>query len=378
MKRLLSAALLSLGFFACAQSRAEIGVTEASITLGQSAAITGPAQALGRDYRDGALAYFKMKNDTGGVYNRKVYLKTTDDGYEPTRALANTRQLVNDGVFSLFGYVGTPTSLAALPVVNDANIPFFAPFTGAESLRQAPAPTRNIFHIRAGYADETEAIVQQLVTTGIRKIGVVFQNDAFGQSGLAGVRAALAKRGYPLYGEGTVERNSTEVLKAVESVKAASPDAVIVIAAYQTTAAFIRTARAKTAIPFFWTISFAGGQALINELGAEAKGVGISQVMPAPWMKDSPILIQYRKHYIADGLHSYSYPSLEGFIAAAVFVEALERSGVNLTRAKLIKSLESITNFNLGGFDVSFGPGQHVGSRFVTITMVTDNGRILH
>lgn len=376
MKRLLPATLLSLGMIACAQPRAETGVTEASITLGQSAAITGPAQALGHDYRDGALAYFKMKNDAGGVYNRKINLKTTDDGYEPTRALANTRQLVSDGVFSLFGYVGTPTSLAALAVVNEANIPFFAPFTGAESLRQAP--TRNIFHIRAGYADETEAIVQQLATSGIRKIGVVFQNDAFGQSGLAGVRAALAKRGYPVVGEGTVERNSTDVMKAVESVKAASPDAVIVIAAYQSTAAFIRTARAKTAIPFFWTISFVGGQALINELGAEAKGVGISQVMPAPWMKDSPILIQYRKHYIADGLHSYSYPSLEGFIAAAVFVEALERSGGNLTRTKLIKSLESMTNINLGGFDVSFGPGQHVGSRFVTITMVSDNGRILH
>src|SRR5512146_302620 len=190
------------------------GVTESEVVLGQSAAMTGPAGQLGKDMRTGAMLYFDHVNAHGGVNGRRIVLKTLDDGYEPPRAVANTRKLIDeDKVFALFGYVGTPTSMAALPVFTQAKVPFVGAFTGAEGLRNPVNPY--VFNVRASYFDETEAIVRHLTAMSIDRIAIFYQNDAYGQAGLAGVERAMKKRNLQLVARATVERNTVDVAKAV-------------------------------------------------------------------------------------------------------------------------------------------------------------------
>ena len=184
------------------------------IVLGQSAAFSGPAAQLGIQMNMGARIFFNALNAAGGVNGSTVELRTLDDGYEPDRCKANTEKVIKDDVFGLFGYVGTPTCLAALPIVVDAKIPFFGPFTGAEALRDPFH--KSIFHLRASYYDETALIVKQLTILGLKKIAVFYQNDAYGKAGLEGVKRALKSQGLAPIALGTVERNTVNVNQAVK------------------------------------------------------------------------------------------------------------------------------------------------------------------
>jgi ABC-type branched-subunit amino acid transport system substrate-binding protein len=361
----------------CLLCHAEIGVTPSTITLGQSAVLSGPAKELGEDLRDGAQAYFDQVNAQGGIHGRKIILKTLDDGYEADRAAANTKQLIEqDHVFALFGYVGTPTSNASLAAVSQAHIPFFAPFTGAQSLREPF--NHDIFHIRASYFEETEKIIEHLTTLSNKRIAVFYQDDAYGKAGLEGVTRALKKRQMEVVGLGTVERNSIDVAAAVSKIKQSNPQAVVMISAYTSCTAFIKAMKAQGAQPQFWNISFVGTEALARELGTDGPGVSISQVMVAPWEDLNPVVKEYKQLYLHAGKREVGYVSLEGFIAAKVLVEGLRRAGPGLTRDGLVKALESMSAYDTGGFVVRFGPNRHTGSDFVDLTMISKNGKFLH
>src|SRR5215472_8246982 len=272
-----SAFLAAVAFAASADP----GVTSSSIVLGQSAAFTGPAQELGLEMRAGAMAYFQWINAQGGVNGRKIELRSLDDGYESDRAAANTKKLIDEGVFLLFGYVGTPTSNASKPIFTAAKVPFVGPFTGAESLR-TPL-NRYIFNIRASYFDETDKIVGQMTGQTLDRVAVFYQNDDYGKAGLAGVQWAMEKRNLKILATGTVERNTVEVAAAVGSICKADPQGVIMISAYKSCAAFIKAMRAAGCNPQFMNVSFVGSKALAHESGPAGRGVGISQVVPFPW-----------------------------------------------------------------------------------------------
>jgi branched-chain amino acid transport system substrate-binding protein len=345
------------------------GVTADKIRLGQSAALTGPAAELGIQMRSGMQVYFDRTNSLGGIAGRKIELVTLDDGYDPDRAAATTKKLIDEEkVFALIGYIGTPTSMAALPVFTQERVPFFAPFTGAESLR-APL-NRNIFHIRASYFDETERIVDFLVASGIRNIAVFYQNDAYGKAGLAGVERAMTKRKLTIAATGTVERNTVEVAAAVKTIGAVSPSAVIMISAYKSCAQFIRQAKAAGVGAQFINVSFVGSTALAKELGKDGVGVVISQVVPFPMVAKTQVVREYQDLMKKSGSTDFNFSSLEGFIAAKVFVEGLRRAGKDLTRDHLISALESMNSFDTGGFVVGFSPVKHNGSDFVDLTMI--------
>ena len=346
-----------------------------TIVLGQSAAFSGPAAQLGIQMNKGGKVYFDMLNAAGGIHGHQIELRTLDDGYEPDRCKANTAKLIRDDVFALFGYVGTPTCLAALPLVNEAKIPFFGPFTGAEALRDPFS--RSVFHVRASYYDETGLIVKQLTALDLKKIAVFYQNDSYGKAGLEGVKRALKPLGLEPVALGTVERNTVNVAKAVQDIVAKAPDAVVQISAYKSCAAFIREARKAGYGGTFYNVSFVGTQALADELGKESLGIMISQVMPYPFATTTPISREYldavRK---AGGDAKPNYSSMEGYVAAKVLTEGLKRAGRNPTRDGLISALESIQNANFGGFGVSFGARDHVASNFVDLSMLTDDGRV--
>jgi branched-chain amino acid transport system substrate-binding protein len=277
-------------------------------------------------------------------------------------------------VFALFGYVGTPTSLAALPLVNEHKVPFFGPFTGAEALRDPFS--RQVFHVRASYYDETALIVKQLTSLGLKKIAVFRQDDSYGQAGLDGVVRALKPLGLEPVALGTVARNTVDVAEAVRAIVPTRPDAVVQISAYASCAAFIREARKAGYGGTFYNVSFVGTQALADELGRDARGVVISQVMPYPFSTTTAIAREYldavRK---AGGEAQPNYSSMEGYVAARVLVEGLKRAGPKPTRDTLITGLESL-NLSLGGFNVSFSPTRHAGSTFVELSMLTEDGKV--
>lgn len=347
-----------------------------SIVLGQSAALTGPAGELGVQFRDGALCYFETVNANGGIGGRRIELRTSDDAYDPERCVTNTQRFIDEDVFALFGYVGTATSMAVLHQVTDAKKVFFAPFSGSEALRIPFNP--HVFHIRASYVDETTAIVNHLTSVGVKRIAIFYQNDSEGKAGLLGVGRALKLRYLAPAGIGKVERNSNQVDGAVESILAGAPDAVVQIATYHSCAAFIRKARAAGYKGMFCNISSVGTQSLVRDLGSEARGVMVSQVMPYPFAGTTPIA----KEYLAAGRSVLankfepSYSSIEGYVAAKTFIEAMRKVSEDISQARLISALESLADLDLGGFHLSFGPKRRSASRLVDLTMLTSEGKI--
>jgi branched-chain amino acid transport system substrate-binding protein len=347
-----------------------------SILLGQSAPLSGPAAQLGSQMSRGARLYFERLNQSGGINGRSIELRTLDDGYEPDRCRSNTDSLINkDGAFALFGYVGTPTSLAALPLVNAANIPFCFPFTGAEALR-VPF-NRNVFHVRASYYNETALIVNQLHGLGLDRVAVFRQNDSYGQAGLDGVTRALQTHGLQAAAIGMVERNSTDVAAAVRAILPTQPNAVVLISAYKSCAAFVREARRAGYGGTFYNVSFVGTQALADELGKDGLGVVVSQVMPFPFSSTAAVVREYRQALEqSDKELLPNYSSMEGYVAAKVFTEGLRRAGPTLARDSLIRGLESLQRFDVGGYVVGFSPSNHQGSSFVELSMLTGDGKV--
>ncbi len=345
------------------------------ILLGQSCAMSGPAAQLGLQMNRGARIFFDRLNAEGGINGRTIELRVLDDGYEPDRCAANTDTLIRkENVFALFGYVGTPTSLAALPLVNKAPIPFFGPFTGAEALREPFS--RNVFHVRASYYDETGLIVKQLTGLGLKRIAIFRQDDSYGQAGADGVNRALQAQGLEATATGLVKRNTVDVAAAVAAILPTRPDAIVQISAYKSCAAFVREARKAGYGGTFYNVSFVGTQALADELGKDGLGVVVSQVMPFPFSTTTAISREYIDAVKrAGGDATPNYSSMEGYVCAKVFAEALRRGGTG-GRDALINSLEGLQRFDTGGYVVGFGPKDHRGSTFVELSMLTGDGKV--
>ncbi len=374
-----SAGLRAMGAttgWATATSVARAQTAPGPLVLGQSAAFSGPAAELGQQYHLGAKLYLDRVNAAGGIEGRKIELRKLDDGYEPERCAANTRQFINDKVFALFGYVGTPTTQAALALATEAKVPLFAPLTGAQSLREPF--NRQVVHIRASYRDETAAIVKQTTSVGIQRLAVFHQNDGYGQAGLDGVRRALAAHQLEPVAVGTVERNSDNVAAALTTILAAKPEAIVQVGTYKACAVFIRLARKAGFGGTFYNVSFVGTQALLDELGAMAAGVAVTQVMPYPYSPVTPVAGEYLAALKSDDARGLSpnYTSMEGFVAARVFTEALRRTGKAPTREGLLNAIQAMNAFNAGGFNLSYGPQKNTGSNFVELTLLTKDGNV--
>jgi ABC-type branched-subunit amino acid transport system substrate-binding protein len=210
------------------------------------------------------------------------------------------------------------------------------------------------------------------------RIAVFYQNDDYGKAGLAGVQRAMDKRNLKIIATGTVERNTVDVAAAVKTIAKVEPQAVIMISAYKSCAAFIKAMRAAGSNPQFMNVSFVGSKALAHETGAEGRGVGISQVVPFPWNFSAPVVKEYQQLLEASTKRQdYSFTSLEGFLAAKTLVEGLRRTGNDLTRERFINAMESLRDFDLGGYWITFTPTSHNGSKFVELTVIGKDERFL-
>ena len=358
---------------------AEPGITDTTITLGMSAPLSGPNGAYGLDMRQTISAYFEQINKAGGVNGRKLELIALDDGYETERAVANTKILIKDkNVFALLAYYGSsPTTETMNTVFGPAKVPLVGTISGAATLREpstSNANTRYMFNVRASYADEAEVIVNQMLSLGLKNIAVLYQNDGFGKSGLEGVTAALKRHDLAPSAVGTVERNSLDVAKAVEAIARVKPQAVVMVTLYKPTAAFVKAMKQAGQYPMLMTLSPVGAELLVQELGADARGIGVSQVVPYPWNNVVPVVRDYQK--LSDK-GNYSYYGMEGYLMARTMIEGLKRAGKDLTREKLVTSLETMNGTDLGGYRINYGPSTRLGSRFVELTVIGQGGKIL-
>jgi len=344
---------------ACAQS---------PLLIGQSAPLSGPVMAVGQDIRAGALAYFNKVNAAGGVHGRKIELVSLDDTNDVAKAKANTATLVDErNVIALFGYGSATLSVPALEIAERAKVPFFAPFSGADVLRQRPY----VYNLRASYADELEKIVEHYGTLGMTRFAIVHYDDPVGKQNLAAVERALKAHKLSPVAVAAIERGKEAVTASVAAVLKANPQVVIATTRYDATAEFIKRARAQGSNAQFVSTSFAGANALAAELGDKGVGVLMSQVVPTPSRITIPVVREF-KEAIAKVApdKADSFTALESYIAAKTLVEGLKRAGPNPTRAALVKALDSLHDLDVGGYTVRFSPENRDGSRFVTLTML--------
>ena len=351
------------------------GVTAERVLFGQSAAFSGPASELGQNMRRGIKAAFHEANEQGGVHGRRLELEDLDDAYEPEAAIANTKRLIEDHeVFALIGAVGTPTSRSAVPVAAEANTPYLAPFTGAAFLR-AEDLHDVVVNLRASYNQETEEMVARLTDDlGVRRIGVLYQDDSYGRAGYNGVRAALERRSMTLAAVGVYPRNTLAVKTALLDLQEGKPEAVIMIGAYQPVAALVAWSRHLGFIPVFMTISFVGSNALAQELGPEGAGVFVTQVVPFPTDTSLPVVQAYHRALAAyDPDAVPGFVSLEGYLAGRLAILGLERCGPELTRECFLSSLRSADEID--GFKLRYGDADNQGSDEVFLTVIGPDGR---
>ncbi len=380
------------------------GVSEDEFVLGTSAAFSGPSRGLGIELYRGAMAYFEHVNRAGGIGGRRIRQKIYDDGYQPDPAVTNsTTLMIEDQVFLLFGYVGTPTVTRVLPLLKkfqDRDMYLFFPFTGAAPQREPPYGDF-AFNLRASYGQETAGLVDNFVAVGRRRIAVFYQADAYGRSGWAGVRKALARHGEQIVGEATYKRGAkfTSVMRdQVNILKAANPDAVICIGSYAACAAFARDAvdMGGLNVPLA-NLSFVGSENMLKLLSEGRDDAERytdllvnSQVVPSYEDTSIPAVREYRDFMARYNPEvpaelvteeytpfPHSFVSLEGFLDAKLLVEILRRLGDNPSRRGLEEAVFTIRDFDLGiGEPVSFGPDRRQGLQRVYHTVV-DKGRFV-
>lgn len=348
------------------------------LVIGQSVPLTGAADQIGLAYLNGAKLYFDAINARNGAAGYRIEVKAMDDGYNPAKAASNARQLIDEGVDALFGFVGTASCDAAFAVAKPANTLFVAPFAASDALREAALT--NAFHVRPALADEAYKMVRHCATLSQDRIAVFAEDDAMGRAGLAAVNQALADlKRPPLVANAFAPVNSDKVGTAVALLAKAQPQAIIQVSLFNTSAAFIRAMRKTGFAGQFLNFSVVGIDPLFTALGKEIGGVVISQVVPSPRSAGTPIIKEYLDVLnVTD--QTPSYESVEGYIAARTFAEGVRRSaagGGKADRAGLQKAFESMTDYDVGGFRVNLRAKKYESVRLVDLVTITPDGKVV-
>lgn len=354
---------------------ADPGVTGDTIAIGQSVVLSGPLAENGVQYTKGIKLYLDQVNAKGGVNGRKIELTTVDDAYDPKRAEENTRKLIEEKqVFALFGYAGTGATLAALPLAEKAQTPLLAPYTGAEALRAKPSPV--LYHLRAGYGDEMEKIVEHQTTVGIKNIAIAYQNDNFGKAGLKSFEEAMARRNLKPAAVAAIDPATLDAKATVAELNKATPAAVVLATAGKASSAVVREFIRIGHRPQFFGLSAVSASQMRSDLQGDVSGIVIAQVVPSPWSTKFGVVRQYREA-LGGKAEEAHHASFEGYIAARVLVEGLKRAGRELTRSKLLAALDGMRRLDLGDYFIDFGNGRHIGSSYVDLSILRPGGQFL-
>lgn len=360
---------------ATVSARAETGVTENTILIGQTVGLTGTVAGPVKEMNEGANAYFSQVNKQGGVHGRKIEMRVLDDKFDPALTLANAETLIKkEHVFALFQGRGTPHTQGILPLLEANNVPLVAPSTGAAIFHQPPH--RLLFNVRAKYQDEVAKAVEHFTTVGIRSIGILHVDDAFGQDGLEGFNKAMAARKLTPAVIIKFARVNPDYNAAAAEVVKAKPTALVIVSSAKNTVEVIKAIRAQGSTTQIMTMSNNSSDAFVKELGSAGVGVVVTQVTPAPHLLSTALGQEFNSAAKGSGI-TVSYAAMEGYLNAKVFVEGLRRAGPKLTREGFVRALESMQRVDFGGVLVTYGPKDHTGSEFVELTMIGKDGRFV-
>ncbi|HEY3047834.1 MAG TPA: ABC transporter substrate-binding protein [Polaromonas sp.] len=344
---------------------AQEGVSKTTVTLGQSVAMTGPAAVLALPFAQGARLYFERVNAAGGIHGRKIELTTMDDVGNPETTLANTKKLLDQRVFSLFGYYGSPQVTVVNPLLKDSDLLLFAPMAAADELRGAVFP--NVYSIRPGYSEEAAAITRHAKTLGMRKLAILHAKDTESLAALDSAERTVGGLGADLL--------LKTPLESVDKALAAKPESVLVISDPKGAAIAIRDLRSKGYKGPIYGFSNTGESLLAEQLGAAGAGVVVVRVTPKSDNAKSTLVRELQADAAGAKLGKSNVYMLEGYIAAWAYTEALRKAGKEPTRAKLRKALDTLQELDLGGFRMHFD-GDRVGSKLVELSLIDSTGRV--
>lgn len=345
-----------------------------TLVLGQTADYSGPQSAPVKEATQAARAYFDAVNAQGGVNGNRIVLESLDDGFDPKRSVANARRLIDEKhVVSLFFFRGTANAEALAPVLIEKKTPLFAGV--GSSMKMHRPMNRYLFNMRAPVQTEVSTVVSQLAAQGVRDVAVIYTDDGFGNDALAGARKAFADRGIEPRVSVAIPRGSVEVDAAVEAIAKADPTATLGFCIPKVCAAIVKKLRAKGALTQFVSLSNTSSGAYVAELGANARGVMVTQIVPYPFDSREPVGRDFQV-FVRTAKIQPSYTAMEGYLAARIMVEALKGAGKTPTRESVVAAFEAL-HLDLGGYRIGFGPGTRTGSEFVELTMIGRNGAFI-
>lgn len=344
---------------------AQDGLSKTTVTLGQSVAMTGPAAVLALPFAQGARLYFERVNAAGGIHGRKIELITADDAGNPETTLANTKKLLDQRVFSLFGYYGSPQVTAVNPLLKDSDLLLFGPMAGADELRGSLYP--NVYSVRPGYSEEAIVITRHAETLGMRKLAILHAKDPESLAALDSAERTMTGMGANMLLKAPLE--------GTDKVLAVKAESVLLISAPKGAAIAIRDLRSKGYKGPIYGFSNTGESLLADQLGAAGSGVVVVRVTPKSDNAKSSLVRELQAEAAAAKLGKSNVYMLEGYIAAWAYTEALRKAGKEPTRVKLRKALDTMQEMDLGGFRIHFD-GDRVGSKLVELSLIDSQGRV--
>lgn len=344
----------------------------AQIKIGQTAGFSGPVAAGVKEVTDGAKLYFDAVNADGGVHGQPIELISLDDKFDPKLSAPNAKQLIDQGVLALFLTRGTPHTQAVLPLLAEHRLALVAPSTGAMLLHKPVNPF--VFNVRATYQREAERAVAHLASMGVKRIGLVQVDDSFGDDGATGALRGLQGAGLTAVAHLKYPRAKPELAPLMKLLAQADVQALVFVGAAEAVVEGVEALRAAGSNAQLVTLSNNASSGFIKQLKGQARGVIVSQVFPSERSLNTPLVREAQGLAKARSIE-LTPQNLEGFAAAKVLVEGLRKAGKNPSRASLLRALDSLNKFDLGGLELSFNPQDHTGLDYADVSIIGPDGK---
>ncbi|OFX13442.1 MAG: hypothetical protein A2V59_01350 [Armatimonadetes bacterium RBG_19FT_COMBO_69_19] len=341
----------------------ERGITDTEIVIGSSQPLSGPAAFWGQGVGGGMDAYLKWINDAGGINGRKIRLVLRDDGYLPTRAVANVRELVErERVFAIVSLIGSANAFAVRDYIIENQVLWMTP-TADANMWAGFKNKKYLFVGYPGYVDEGRILTTYAAKNeGVKSVAVFYQNDLYGQKGLLGIKRGIADTKIKLATAVPYEVTDRDLSGQAVKLRQSGADAVMLYAT-PTQGALIVREMAKIGFSPKLFASFTLADPVMFQLAGDAwNGVILTAYFPVPGTDPKVDAMLDTLLKINPQLRQSPFNALAGVSFLEPFVEAIRRAGPNVTRDSVVRALESMRNWNgevIRG--ITFGPDRHQG-----------------
>jgi branched-chain amino acid transport system substrate-binding protein len=354
------------------------GVTDRQISLSGSIDLSGPVSTQVKVGFSGAQLYFDQLNRRGGVHGRKIRLNLLDDGFDPRRTVGNIEKLYAEGnTFAVFGSTGDAQSAAAIDVCGRLALPLFAPVCGDHGLRTLNR--RQVYFVRASYRDEARKIIQHAMTVGHGRLAVVYQDDGFGQSMRNELLAAASQLKAPAPEPFAMSVKGVMDQGVAQQLARSAPSAVVLATVGEAFTTLVKSQLLNAVVrPQVYGFSLMSPLVITRDLGAQGRGIILTQFVPSIRKKSVPIVAEYlAAHQASREERAPSTLALEGFVMAKVFAESLRRVGRNLSREGLVTVLDRFGSWDVGGLSIRYDETSRAGSSYVDLAVVNELGDLV-